>query len=214
MVIPFTASLLDSLDDGPELLPLAGHVRRLELGDGAWLDLVPGWATASDALFERLVTDVPWQADRRTMYDRVVEVPRLVSSYGEHDALPDPVLGTARDELNRWYSTRRGAPPEQAFRRAGLCFYRTGDDSIAWHGDSVGRTIDRDTMVGILSLGAPRTLAVRSRRTGRVQRFPLGHGDLLVMGGSCQRTHEHAIAKTRKAVGPRISVQFRPVWPR
>ena len=212
MVIPFTASLLDGLDEGPELLPLGPRVQRLDLGDGAWLDLVPGWATGSDALFERLVTDVPWQADRRSMYDRVVEVPRLVSSYGPGDALPDPVLASARDELNEHYVGRHGAPDEQLFRRAGLCFYRTGDDSIAWHGDRVGSFIDRDTMVGILSLGAPRTLAVRSRRTGHVERFPLGHGDLLVMGGSCQRTHEHAIAKTKKAVGPRISVQCRPLW--
>jgi len=77
----------------------------------------------------------------------------------------------------------------------------------------VGSTLHLDTMVGILSLGAARTLAVRSRSGGAVRRFPLGHGDLLVMGGSCQRTHEHAIAKTTKAVGPRISVQFRPDWP-
>jgi alkylated DNA repair dioxygenase AlkB len=217
MSTTYTSSLLDGLDDeaglGTGLRPLDGAVQHLPLDDGAWLDVVPGWATGSDAMFERLVAEVPWQADRRTMYDRVVEVRRLVSSYGQHDELPDPVLGRARDELNEWYATRRAAPAEQLFRRAGLCFYRTGDDSIAWHGDRVGRTIDRDTMVGILSLGAPRTLAVRSRRTGRVQRFPLGHGDLLVMGGSCQRTYEHAIAKTRKAVGPRISVQFRPVWP-
>jgi alkylated DNA repair dioxygenase AlkB len=221
MTLPFTASLFDALDDdlgaGPagstQLRPIGPAVQHLELEDGAWLDLVPGWATGSDALFERLVTEVPWQADRRTMYDRVVEVPRLVSSYGAGDALPDPVLATARDELNAWYSGERGAPAEQLFRRAGLCFYRTGDDSIAWHGDRVGSALGRDTMVGILSLGAPRTLAVRSRRTARIRRFPLGHGDLLVMGGSCQRTHEHAIAKTKKAAGPRISVQFRPVWP-
>ncbi|GAA0958901.1 alpha-ketoglutarate-dependent dioxygenase AlkB [Frigoribacterium faeni] len=212
MSIPFTASLLDGLFDGPELGPLAGHVERLDLGEGAWLDLVPGWARDSDALFERLVTDVAWQADRRTMYDRVVDVPRLVASYGAGDALPDPMLARARDELNDYYALERGLPVEQRFERAGLCFYRTGDDSIAWHGDSVGRAIGRDTVVGILSLGAPRTLAVRSRSTGVTRRFPLGHGDLLVMGGSCQRTHEHAIAKTTKAVGPRISVQFRPVW--
>jgi len=213
MSIPFTASLLDGLGAGPELAPLAARVDHLDLGEGAWLDVVPGWASNSDALFERLVTEVPWRADRRQMYDRVVEVPRLVSSYGVGDALPDPVLARARDDLNDYYSGHRGAPVEQRFDRAGLCFYRTGDDSIAWHGDSVGRTIGRDTMVGILSLGAPRTLAVRSRATGEARRFPLGHGDLLVMGGSCQRTHEHAIAKTKKAVGPRISVQFRPVWP-
>jgi alkylated DNA repair dioxygenase AlkB len=213
MSLAFTASLFDGLSDGPDLAPLAGRVDHLDLGEGAWLDVVPAWASQSDALFERLVTDVPWRADRRQMYDRVVEVPRLVSSYDAGDPLPDPVLARARDDLNAYYADERGAPPEQRFERAGLCFYRTGDDSIAWHGDHVGRTIDRDTMVGILSLGAPRTLAVRSRATGTTRRFPLGHGDLLVMGGSCQRTHEHAIAKTKKAVGPRISVQFRPVWP-
>lgn len=213
MSIPFTASLLDGLFDGPDLGPLDGHVDRLDLGEGAWLDVVPGWARDSDALLERLVTDVDWRADRRTMYDKVVEVPRLVASYGTGDDLPDPVLTRARDELNSYYSDVHGLPAEQRFERAGLCFYRTGGDSIAWHGDHVGRTIDRDTVVGILSLGAPRTLAVRSRSTGATRRFPLGHGDLLVMGGSCQRTHEHAIAKTTRAVGPRISVQFRPVWP-
>jgi alkylated DNA repair dioxygenase AlkB len=48
------------------------------------------------------------------------------------------------------------------------------------------------------------------RRAGASLRYELGHGDLLVMGGSCQRTWEHAVLKTAQAVGPRISVQFRP----
>ncbi|WP_460511191.1 alpha-ketoglutarate-dependent dioxygenase AlkB [Frigoribacterium salinisoli] len=216
-----TPSLFDSLDDldappagGDAVAPgdLDGRVERIDLGQGAWLDVRPGWLRGSDALFERLVTGVPWQADRRTMYDRVVEVPRLVRHYGTDEALPDDALATARDALNGWYAAR-GTEPRQLFRRAGLCFYRTGDDSIAWHGDRVGSTLHLDTMVGIVSLGAARTLAIRSRDGGPVRRFPLGHGDLLVMGGSCQRTHEHAIAKTAKAVGPRISVQFRPDWP-
>ncbi len=74
-------------------------------------------------------------------------------------------------------------------------------------------------MVAIVSLGTPRALLLRPRmrpRSGRqagrgaALRFEVGHGDLLVMGGSCQRTWEHAIPKTSQAVGPRISVQFRP----
>ena len=68
-------------------------------------------------------------------------------------------------------------------------------------------------MVAILSLGAPRAFLLRPRGGGRVGpslRFEVGHGDLLVMGGSCQRTWEHAVPKTAQAVGPRISVQFRP----
>ena len=80
--------------------------------------------------------------------------------------------------------------------------------------ERIRRAIERDTMVAIASVGAERTLSVRPRGGGEVQRFPLGHGDLIVMGGSCQRTHEHAILKTKQAVGPRISVQFRPRWSR
>lgn len=65
-------------------------------------------------------------------------------------------------------------------------------------------------MVAIISVGAPRGLALRPRGGGPTLRYELGHGDLIVMGGSCQRTWEHAILKTARPVGPRISVQFRP----
>ncbi|NQX34775.1 alpha-ketoglutarate-dependent dioxygenase AlkB [Herbiconiux sp. VKM Ac-2851] len=215
MNIDFQTSLFDDLDADPGLEPLGGTVERTMLGDGAWVDLRPGWVTNSDALFERLAVDVPWQADKREMYDRVVDVPRLVSRFGVGSLYPDLVLTRAQDALNDHY----GRPPGQVFETAGLCFYRTGGDSVAWHGDRVGRTIDRDTMVAIVSVGAARTLSVRpkpvnGRAVGETLRFPVGHGDLIVMGGSCQRTHEHAILKTKQAVGPRISVQFRPNWPR
>jgi len=206
----FQASLLDDLFSEPELRPLGAMVERIPLEDGAWLDLRPGWLSNSDALFERLAVDVPWRVDNREMYDRVVTVPRLVSWFGARDAFPDPVLTEARDALNEHY----GRPPGQVFETAGLCFYRTGDDSVAWHGDRVGRAIDRDTMVAIMSVGAERVLSVRPKGGGKTLKFPVGHGDLLVMGGSCQRTYEHAILKTKQAVGPRISVQFRPVWGR
>ncbi len=211
MSLSFQPSLLDGLGAEPRLAPLAGSVRRIELAHGAWIDLRPDWLGASDVLFERLVDRVPWRADRREMYERMVDVPRLVSWFRPGAPLPDPVLDTAMADLNGYYRPDAG----QRFRTAGLCFYRTGDDSVAWHGDRVGRTIDRDTMVAILSVGEARTLSLRRKGGGdEAFRFPLGHGDLIVMGGSCQRTHEHAILKTKRAVGPRISVQFRPVWPK
>jgi alkylated DNA repair dioxygenase AlkB len=130
-------------------------------------------------------------------------------SRGRPTGYPHPLLIRARDQLNEFYR----APDEQVFRTAGLCFYRTGNDSVAWHGDRVGSAIDRDTMVAIVSVGAARTLSLRPKGGGQTLRFPLGHGDLIVMGGSCQRTHEHAILKTKQSVGPRISIQFRPIWP-
>ncbi|KQQ27748.1 alpha-ketoglutarate-dependent dioxygenase AlkB [Frondihabitans sp. Leaf304] len=210
MSLAFQTSLFDDLDADPTLEKLGSSVERIDLGEGAWLDVRPGWVQNSDALFERLAGGVDWKADRREMYDRVVDVPRLVSWFGPDHVFPDPVLTEAQAALNDHY----GRPSQQVFETAGLCFYRTGDDSIAWHGDKVGDAIDRDTMVGIVSVGAARTLALRSRSGGEVRRFPVGHGDLVVMGGSCQRTHEHSIAKTKRAIGPRISIQFRPVWSR
>ncbi|MGW1770451.1 alpha-ketoglutarate-dependent dioxygenase AlkB [Streptomyces sp. NPDC002104] len=195
-------------DQGDEIRlgPLAG-ARRTRLGAGAWVDHLPGWLTGADALFERLAADVPWHAERRQMYDREVAVPRLLAHYGERDGLPHPTLTEARAELSRHYAPELGEP----FVTAGLCLYRDGRDSVAWHGDRTGRSATEDTMVAILSVGDPRDLVLRPRDGGpTLLRLPLGHGDLVVMGGSCQRTMEHAVPKTARPVGPRISVQFRP----
>jgi len=197
-------SLLDAAAT-VSLYPLAPVVRT-GLGRGAWVDLRRGWVSGADLLFERLINDVPWRAERRQMYDRVVDVPRLVCFYDEDEPLPDPLLDRARNDLSTHYRAELGEP----FRTAGLCYYRDGRDSVAWHGDRIGRGRDADTMVAILGLGAERALLLRPRGGGDSLRYPLGHGDLLVMGGSCQRTWEHAIPKTSKPVGPRISVQFRP----
>src|ERR1700722_16188574 len=198
-------SLLD-LAPEPALGPLAASTRRAPLARGAWLDVRPGWLTGADGLFERLGAPVPWRAERRPMYDRVVDVPRLLCFYGEDDELPDPVLDRARRTLSEHYGPELGEP----FATAGLCLYRDGRDSVAWHGDRIGRGRTEETMVAILSLGAPRPLMLRPRGGGPALRHDLGHGDLIVMGGSCQRTWEHAIPKTARPVGPRISVQFRP----
>jgi alkylated DNA repair dioxygenase AlkB len=205
MLQAFQGSLLDLCEEaGPQ--PLGTSVQRTTLARGAWIDLRPGWITGADALFERLTEAVPWRAEKRPMYDRVVEVPRLLCFYAEGEPLPDPVLDEIKRELDDHYGGELG----EAFSTAGLCFYRDGHDSVAWHGDTTGRGSTQDTMVAIVSLGAPRSLLLRPRGGGRALRHDLGHGDLLVMGGSCQRTWEHTVPKTARATGPRISVQFRP----
>ncbi len=198
-------SLFD-LGNDIALRPLAGAIRRRPLSRGAWIDLLPGWLSGADLLFDELVDTVGWHAEERQMYERVVEVPRLLRFYGEQETLPHPILVQAREMLSSHYATELGEP----FRTAGMCLYRDGKDSVAWHGDTIGRGKSSDTMVAILSLGSPRSLMLRPRGGGAAIRQNLGHGDLLVMGGSCQRTWEHAIPKTTKAVGPRISIQFRP----
>ena len=201
----FQGSLLD-LAARPGPRALANSVRRRVLAHGAWLDIRPGWLAGADELFGRLHTAVPWRAERRVMYDRVVDVPRLLCFYGEGEPLPDPALTAARAALDRHYGPELG----ESLCTAGLCLYRDGRDSVAWHGDTIGRGSTEDTVVAIVSLGAPRALLLRPRGGGRALRYDLGHGDLLVMGGSCQRSWEHAVPKTARATGPRISVQFRP----
>ena len=198
------SSLLD-VDATLAVHPLAGSMERVHLDDRSWLDVRPGWVGGSDSLFEALTHDVPWRAERRTMYDSVVDVPRLVSFYGERDPLPHGLLGQCRDALTEHYRDELG----EAFRTCGLCLYRDGSDSVAWHGDRIGRSRSEDTMVAILSVGSPRTLALRPNGGRTACRIGLGHGDLVVMGGACQREWEHAVPKTKQAVGPRMSIQFR-----
>jgi alkylated DNA repair dioxygenase AlkB len=188
----------------PRLHSLAGTERH-QLTRGAWVDVRRGFVSGADEVLERLVADVPWRAERRQMYDRVVDVPRLVHTYGEAEPLPHPLLEHARDALSEHYRPELGEP----FLTAGCCYYRDGRDSVAWHGDRFGRGRAQDTMVAIVSFGDPRRLALRPRGGGESLSFEMGHGDLVVMGGSCQRTWEHAVPKVAQA-GPRISVQFRP----
>ncbi len=205
MAMTIQGSLLD-LAETMELRGLGAGLSRTSLTGGAWVDLRPGWLAGADALFEALARDVPWCAERRQMYDNLVDVPRLTRFYDADEPLPHPMLVTAREALSDHYEDELG----ERFVTAGLCLYRDGRDSVAWHGDRVGRSREEDTMVAILAVGSPRPLLLRPRDGGGAAlRMPLGHGDLVVMGGSCQRTWDHAIPKTAKDVGPRISVQFR-----
>jgi alkylated DNA repair dioxygenase AlkB len=198
-------SLFDLAED-ISLGPLGRTLVRHQLGRGAWIDVLPGWLHGAHALFDQLVDSVPWHGERRQMYERLVDVPRLLCFYDELTELPHPVLTEARDVLSDHYREELGEP----FRTAGMCLYRDGRDSVAWHGDTIGRGRAEDTMVAIVSLGSPRSLMLRPRGGGATVKHNLGHGDLIVMGGSCQRTWEHAIPKTARPVGPRISIQFRP----
>ncbi|OBA57553.1 DNA repair protein [Mycobacterium sp. 1100029.7] len=190
------------------------HTQRRQLGDGAFVEIRAGWLaddpSGSQELLEALLTTVPWRSERRQMYDRVVDVPRLVCFYDlTEQEPPHPLLTRLRRRLNDIYAGELGEP----FTTLGLCCYRDGSDSVAWHGDTIGRSSSEDTMVAIVSLGATRTFAMRPRAgssRGPSLRLPQAHGDLLVMGGSCQRTWEHAVPKTASPKGPRVSIQFRP----
>jgi len=203
MPVGFQASLLDVVEE-PTLDRL--DPVRTPLRDGAWIDVQRGWLAGADVLFERLRDRVPWRAERRQMYERVVEVPRLLAFYDQATPLPDPSVVAMKAALDAHYLEELG----EAFATAGLCLYRDGRDSAAWRGDRIGRSSTEDTMAAAIVLGEPRALLLRPRAGGATVRHDLGHGDLIVMGGSCQRTWEHAVPKSARHTGPRISIQFRP----
>jgi alkylated DNA repair dioxygenase AlkB len=229
--VDFQGTLFDGEVSG---VPAPVDAERTTLTRGAWVECRRNWLPDADDVFATMMTEVPWRAERRQMYDRVVDVPRLVHTYAVGETLPHHTLEEARDALSAHYRPILGEP----FVTAGCCYYRDGQDCVAWHGDRIGRGRSHDTMVAIVSLGDPRRLALRPRREaaadgetkdsrnlaaelrgrheprprggGESLSFELGHGDLLVMGGSCQRTWEHAVPKVAHA-GPRMSVQFRPL---
>src|SRR6476660_3087122 len=102
-------SLLD-LADGIEVRPLGATVTRRALTHGAWVDQRTAWVGGADELYEVLRREVPWFAERRQMYDSIVDVPRLLSFYGEGDPLPHLALEECRDALSTHYAAELGEP--------------------------------------------------------------------------------------------------------
>lgn len=200
------SSLFDT-GDRAHLRELGPSLSHTDLGAGAWVDVQREWVGRADLLFDALIDSVSWRAERRRMYDRVVDVPRLVAFFENGDQLPHPLLVEARDRLGVHYGQESCGP----VRTVGLCLYRDGSDSVAWHGDTLGRHSTEDTVVAIVSLGEPRRFLLRPTGGGSGLGFDLAGGDLLVMGGSCQRNWQHSVPKRSRVEGPRISVQFRSV---
>jgi alkylated DNA repair dioxygenase AlkB len=178
--------------------PTFGSLDRIELGLGAWLDRAPAWVAHHGALFDELARDLPWRSESRPMYTRVVDVPRLLAHVEQHALIEQMRLAL-------------GARYGEDFVRVNAVLYRDGNDSVAFHGDTTARDMIAAT-VATISLGTARKFLLKPTAGGRSQAFALGGGDLVVMGGTCQRTWRHAIPKLARDVGPRIAVMFRPNW--
>lgn len=199
--LAWQASLFHAGETGFD--PDFGGLVRRELTEGAWVDHAPGWARGADELFAGLLDLTPWRQRDIWMYDKRVPEPRLTHRWVlNREEPPLPVLREMAETLSARYGV--------TFTQVGTNLYRSGSDSVAWHGDRVARELPEAT-VALVSLGATRPFKLRPKGGGRSITYLPGHGDLLVMGGSCQRTWDHAIPKVR-AAGPRISIQFRHAY--
>lgn len=196
-------NLLDR--EPPAFDPEFRQLTRTRLARGAWVDYAQNWLTGHASLFESLLHETAWQETEQEIYERTVATPRLVASFPTDQPLP-ALIEAMRIALVKRY--------REPFARVSLALYRNGRDSVAFHGDRVARALP-NALVATVSLGAPRRFLLRPRppaAAARSHTFQLGWGDLLVMGGSCQRTWQHAIPKVAHAE-PRIALMFRPVWP-
>jgi alkylated DNA repair dioxygenase AlkB len=179
---------------GPQLL-LDDASGRIEYRPGA-LD-----AATADAWFATLQRDIPWRSERRLMYERELDVPRLMASY----RLADPALPATVRDAAALASEAFGV----AFNAVGLNLYRDADDSVAPHNDRLGDLVEGHPIV-LLSLGAARRMEIRAKRPPRrLLRLELEPGSLLLMDYATQLHYDHGIPKEKAPVGPRISLAFR-----
>jgi alkylated DNA repair dioxygenase AlkB len=188
-------------------LPLFAQVGETVLVDDARGRIVytPDFVTAdvARAWFDEVRDAVAWEAQRRRMYDRDVDVPRLVGHFRlvpEAARLPEAVRAAAR---------RVVAATGVAFTSVGLNFYRDGRDSVAPHNDHLDE-IARGCPIALLSLGATRRMTIRAKAAPRrVFHVDLAAGSLLLMSYETQLHYTHGVPKTNEPVGPRISLAFR-----
>ena len=188
------------LASGPLAIPTSvGQLDRLDLGGGAWIDTRSTWLPGADHVLDELRDTLPWRSARRQMYDRVVDVPRLTAHFDRrHDALVPDRLNDLATMFERHY--------ERPFETVGCNWYRHGDDSVAWHADKV--RWPGDSIVAIIGVGERRPFLVKPLAGGEAQKWLIGDGDLIVLGGTIQAGWQHAVPKVR-AAGERISIMIR-----
>ncbi len=188
-------------DEAPSPDPAFATLTRHRLDASAWLDHAPGWLRGADALFAALLESAPWEATEQELYGRTVVTPRLVARWprsADGEGLPR-VLEEIRSLLELRY--------RRPFNSVSANLYRDGRNSVAWHGDRIAHSV-YNPLVATVSLGHPRRFLMRPRGGPTELTLRLGPGDLVVMGGTSQRTWQHAIPKTATA-GPRISIAVR-----
>ena len=186
------AEQLEIFQDGPRDLVAAPEAR---------IAYYPGVldAAASAELFAFLERDALWRSEEMWMYDRMVEVPRLVATY-QIEHLPER-LEQAKAAVE--------AALGEAFDAVALNFYRDGSDSVAWHNDRTDELAERST-VALLSLGETRRMLLRTKSPPRKSLgVDLAPGSVLSMSGRAQDLWEHTIPKVAFEVRPRISIAFR-----
>lgn len=182
----------------------AAVYRRVQLDPCCWIERASGFLRGADRLLVEMDERMEWFRGKRLMYGTWHDEPRRTSTGPRAGQTIPEVVEVIRTVLTEHY--------DRSFDGLFCNYYESGNDSVAWHADRIGRT-EVDPLVAIVSLGGPRDFSLRPMGGGASHRERLMSGDLLVMGGATQHHWEHAIPKTRRA-HPRMSVTMRAGGPR
>lgn len=146
-----------------------------------------------------LIDGATWEQRSRWMYTRTVTEPRLTAEYPDIAESPQPMLHELADGLSAQYGTR--------FRRLWMNWYRDHNDGTGWHADRLAKT-QAEAIIPVLSLGATRKFLIRPAAGGPSTTIIAHGGDLIVMGGRCQRDYQHSVPKQKSSTGARVSLNF------
>jgi alkylated DNA repair dioxygenase AlkB len=183
----------------PRVAAVRAAPERIELDATSWVETIRGWFAGADGVLEAMLADAPWAQHERWMYDRMVIEPRLTAQAHTLEEAPHPSLAVAARALSERYGV--------SYDHLWMNLYRDGRDSTAWHGDHISCKRD-ECVVPVLTLGATRRFLLKPRAGGSSLVLRPASGDLVVMGGRCQRDWVHAVPKTAEPCGARISVNF------
>ena len=172
---------------------------RIQLDDTSWIDHVQGWLAGDSELMEALMKQAAWEQRSRWMYTRTVTEPRLTAEYPVIADAPQPVLHYLTEVL----STQYGQP----YSRLWMNWYRDNTDGTGWHADRPANRLD-GAVIPVLSLGATRRFLIRREGGGPSTPVVTHGGDLVVMGGRCQKDYVHSVPKQRQPAGARLSLNF------
>ncbi len=156
----------------------------------------------SDYYYQVLLEESPWKQRTRKMYDKFIPDPRLTAWYGSATPAWPPVLLEIKERVEQACGI--------AFNSVLLNYYRDGNDSVAWHSDTLPSS-GRHHAIASVSFGETRLFKVRHKTNKKFSQLdvPLTHGSFLLMGATMQNYYEHHVPKTSRRIGPRINLTFR-----
>jgi alkylated DNA repair dioxygenase AlkB len=178
--------------------------RRIQLDETSWVDHVQGWLAGEGEIMEALMQRAAWEQRSRWMYTRMVQEPRLTAEYPVIADAPLPVLRYLAEVL----SARYGRP----YARLWMNWYRDNNDGTGWHADRPANKLD-EAVIPVLSLGATRRFLIRPESGGPSTAIVTHGGDLVVMGGRCQKDYQHSVPKQKQPAGARLSLNFSTAIP-